>query len=371
MWKTALDFMTYERSKLAGILLGIVISMFLVGIQLGLVDKFLEDSTGFLRGNHEYIYVVDYKSPSSSSLLNVDNRVGYELRSIPGVDKVFPVVVSGGTCKFASGSTANVSVIGVQYPEMAGAPKHYTAQTKLAALQNDGAIIIDEDDQSNFEDADIGSYFYLNDNRVMVCGVSQGNDALGVPYIVTTVERARQLTGFSTNQVSAFLLKCTSEDPQTQNAVVEEINRTIPNVRAYTGEGFVNTTKTYNKATNGILGSFYLMITFALVAGSIIVALTMFSSVNDRIRDYGTIKAIGGSNRIIAKLILWQAVLYAVIGFVFTVMLLVVLKYLLGVTLSAGLLLFLFSMTLIMSLLGSVFCLRKIFKLEPVQIFRM
>lgn len=371
MWKTALDFMTYERSKLAGILLGIVISMFLVGIQLALVDKFLEDSTGFLRGNHEYIYVVDQKSPSGSSLLNVDNRVGYELRSIPGVDKVFPVVISGGTCKFASGSTANVCIIGVQYPEMAGAPKQYTANTKLAALQNDGAIIIDADDQSNFDDANIGSYFYLNDNRVMVCGVSQGNDALGVPYIVTTVERARQLTGFNANQVSAFLLKCTNQDPQAQRLVVEQINRTIPKVKAYTGDEFVNTSKTYNKKTNGILGSFYMMITFALVAGAIIVGLTMFSSVNDRIRDYGTIKAIGGSNRIITKLILRQAILYAIIGFVLTVVLLMVLKFLLGVSLSGGLLLFLFSMTLIMSLLGSFFCLRKIFKLEPVQIFRM
>jgi putative ABC transport system permease protein len=371
MWKTALDFMLYERSKLAGILLGIVISMFLVGIQLALVDKFLEDSTGFLRGNHEYVYVVDHKSPSSSSLLSVDNRVGYELRSIPGVDKVFPVVVSGGTCQFPTGTTANVSIIGVQYPEMAGAPKQYTANTNLAALQSDGAIIIDEDDQSNFEDADVGSSFYLNNNRVTVSGVSIGNDALGVPYVVTTIERARQLSGFSFNQVSAFLLKCTDTSKDAERLVVEQINQTIPGVKAYTGEGFVKATKDYNKKTNGILGSFYLMITFALVSGAIIVGLTMFSSVNDRIRDYGTVKAIGGSNRVIAKLILWQAVLYAVIGFILTVVLLMILKVLLGVSLTVGLLLFIFLMTLVMSLAGSIFCLRKIFKLEPVQIFRM
>jgi len=371
MWKTALDFMTYEKSKLAGILLGIVISMFLVGIQLALVDKFLEDSTGFLRGNHQYVYVVDQKSPSSSSLLGVDNRVGYELHSIPGVEKVFPVVVSGGTCQFASGSTANVCIVGVQYPEMAGAPKLYTSNTNLAALQSDGAIIIDADDQANFEDADVGSYFYLNNNRVMVSGVSIGNDALGVPNIVTTIERARQLSGFSHNQVSAFLLKCTDQTPETQRLVVERINKTIPSVKAYLGADFVKTTKEYNKKTNGILGSFYMMISFALIAGAIIVGLTMFSSVNDRIRDYGTIKAIGGSNRIITKLILWQAVLYAAIGFTLTMVLLMGLKFLLGVNLSIGLLLFLFFMTLVMSLIGSFFCMRKIFKLEPVQIFRM
>ncbi len=371
MWKTALNFMVYERSKLAGILLGIVISMFLVGIQLALVDKFLNKSTSFLRGNHQYIYVVDQKSNSSTSLLGVDKRVGYELQSISGVGKVFPVIVSGGTCNFDSGSTANVSIIGVQYPEMAGAPKQYTTETKLATLQNDGAIIIDEADLPKVEELNIGSYFYINNNRVMVSGISQNNDGLGVPYVVTTIERARQLTGFNTNQVSAFLLKCTDQDPQTERFVIEQINRTIPNVKAYSGEEFVNVSKDYNKKTNGILGSFYMMITFTLISGSIIVGLTMFSSVNDRIRDYGTIKAIGGSNKIITKLILWQAVLYAIIGFLLTVVLLVVLKFLLNVSLSVGLLFFIFSMTLIMSLVGSFFCLKKIFKLEPVQIFRM
>lgn len=371
MWKTALDFMRYEKSKLAGILLGIVISMFLVGIQLALVDKFIEKSTGFLRGNHQYIYVVDQKSTSSTSLLGVDNRVGYELRSIPGVARVFPVITSGGTSKFDTGSTAAVSIVGVQYPEMAGAPKDYSAETNLAALQNDGAIIIDEEDLPKVEDLSIGSYFYINNNRVMVSGISRKNDGLGVPYVITTVERARQLTGFNPNQVSAFLLTCTDSDPQFQQGVIDQINTTIPNVKAYSGEEFVNVSKDYNKKTNGILGSFYMMISFALIAGAIIVGLTMFSSVNDRIRDYGTIKAIGGSNRIIMKLILWQAVLYAVIGFLLTLALLAALKFLLDVSLSFGLLSFIFSMTLIMSFIGSVFCLKKIFKLEPVQIFRM
>lgn len=125
--------------------------------------------------------------------------------------------------------------------------------TKLAALQSDGAIIIDEADLPKVEDITIGSYFYINNNHVIVSGISSNNDGLGVPYVVTTIERSRQLTGFNPNHVSAFLLKCTSQDLQAQRLVVEQINRTIPNVKAYLGEDFVNETKDYNKKTNGIL----------------------------------------------------------------------------------------------------------------------
>jgi putative ABC transport system permease protein len=371
MWKTALNFMTYEKAKLAGILSGIVISIFLVGIQLALVDKFLNKSTGFLRGNHEYIYVVDSKSTSGTTLRAVDNRVGYALRSIPGVDKVFPVIVSGGTCKFESGGAAAVNIIGVQYPEMVGAPKQYTEDTKIAALQNDGAVMVDKSDLPKIENLKTGDYFYLNNHRVFVSGMTKNNDGLGMPYVITTVSRARQLTGFDANQVSAFLLTSTAKDTLAQRRIIRQINSLIPNVKAYSGEEFVNVSREYNKKTNSLLAAIYMMTTFSLITGGIIVGLTMFSSVNDRIRDYGTIKAIGGSNMMIFRLILRQAVLYAVTGFLLAVALLLAVKFPLGVGFSAGLLLLLFSMTLALSLAGSFFCLRKIFKLEPVQIFRM
>ena len=371
MWKTALCFMTYEKSKLAGILLGIVISMFLVGVQLSLVDLFLEKSTSILRGNHEYIYVVDQKSTSSTTLSHVDNRVGYQLRSISGVDKVFPIIVSSGTCKFQSGGTANVSIIGVQYPEMAGGPKQYTSDTNLSTLRNEGAILIDESDLPKVEKLQTGDYFYLNNHRVLISGMTKKNDAMGTPNVVTTIERARLLTGFNPNHVSAFLLKSSAEDPLAQSKIVAQINKTIPNVKAYTGDDFAKLTKQHNKKTNNLLGFFYMMITFALITGGIIVGLTMFSSVNDRIRDYGTVKAIGGSNCLILKLILQQGILYTLIGFMLTVTLLFAIKFPLGISLSASLLLIVFLMTLVLSLAGSLFCVRKIFKLEPVQIFRM
>lgn len=371
MWKTAFEFMTYEKAKLSGILLGIVISIVLVGIQFSLVDSFLYKATGFLRGNHQYIYVVDRNSTSSSTLAPIDNRVGYELRSIPGVAKVHPVIVSSGACKFPSGGSSGACIVGVQYPDMAGAPQQYTAGTNLARLQNEGAVIIDEKDLPKVEKLHTGSHFYLNNHRVCVAGLSVGNDGLGTPYIVTTIDRARQLTGFDTSKSSAFLIEANTADTLVQRRIVQDINRIIPYVKAYTGPEFVTVSNNHDKQSNGLLGIFYLMITFALITGGIIVGLTMFSSVNDRIRDYGTIKAIGGSNKVIFRLISCQAVLYAAIGFLIAVALLYLLKIPLGVSFSLSLLASLFLMTLVLSCAGSFFCLRKICKLEPVQIFRM
>ena len=376
MWKTALRFMSYDKTKLIGILCGIVISIFLIGAQLGFLNDILDTSLGIVKGNQDYIYVVNKKSTSSSSLVNVDKRVGYELQSIPGVAEVFPVIVSGGTCKYKSGASGMISIVGVQYPGMAGAPRKYTPETQLGNLQNEGAVIVDAGDLENMENSKPGEFFYINDVRVFIAGLSVGNPGLGLQNMVTTIERARQLTKFSPNHVSAFLIKSAYADTLEQRKIINHINREIPTIKAYSGNEFAEVSTEYIKTASGIVASFYMIVAFSLVTGVIIVGLTMFSSVNDRIRDYGTIKAIGGSNALIARLILKQALLYASIGFVFSMGLLYGLQVLMALAnqnliYSSQLIVSLLVATLLISLTGSIFSMRKIFRLEPVQIFRM
>jgi putative ABC transport system permease protein len=53
---------------------------------------------------------------------------------------------------------------------------------------------------------------------------------------------------------------------------------------------------------------------FGLLIGLIIVALSMFSSVIDNLREFGTLKAIGATTTDLAKLLFVQSVTYAVLG---------------------------------------------------------
>ena len=70
MWKTALKFMTYEKMKLVGIMMGIVISIFLIGAQLGILNNILDISLGIVKGNEKYIFVVDKKSTKNHKVTN-------------------------------------------------------------------------------------------------------------------------------------------------------------------------------------------------------------------------------------------------------------------------------------------------------------
>src|SRR5262249_60660546 len=52
-----------------------------------------------------------------------------------------------------------------------------------------------------------------------------------------------------------------------------------------------------------------------MIVGTIIVAQTLYSSTKDHINEFATLRAIGSSGTYIHKVIIWQALLNAVIGF--------------------------------------------------------
>lgn len=60
--------------------------------------------------------------------------------------------------------------------------------------------------------------------------------------------------------------------------------------------------------------SFATSTSFGLIIGFVIVALSMFSSVLDNLREFGTLKAIGCTNLDLALLLFCQASIYALAG---------------------------------------------------------
>nr|WP_262903846.1 ABC transporter permease [Sphingobacterium bovistauri] len=111
-----------------------------------------------------------------------------------------------------------------------------------------------------------------------------------------------------------------------------------------------------------------------MISGFFIIGLTLYSSALDRIKDYGTLKAIGATKGYVNKLIIAQAFLYAVIGYMIAILLLFGFKYGvansgLAIDITWGFALFLLFITLLISVGGSLFAVRKIAKLEPASVF--
>jgi putative ABC transport system permease protein len=372
MFRTALRFLVYDKAKSLGALFGVILSVFLIGQQCGIFIFLTNAMSALVRNNSDYIWVVDDKTTDVNSLATLDMRKARELASVPGVSQVSPLVLASGGARFANGKNAGVILIGVQYPECAGGPWFLDAGRKEDLLK-EGAIITDVFDKEALGSIKIGDYFEVNGKKVFLAGQTRGVRSFGGTYTFTTIERARYLGNLSNNQASAFLLKWDPQVPREQ--VIARINQNLQGVRAWSSEDFTRQTILTVLSSSGIALSFGTLIVFALIVGFVIIGLTLYSAAIDRLRDYGTLKAIGATNGYISRLILMQAMILAVIGFLIGYTFVNGFKT--GVAqagtifefplwLRFGFLL----LTLFIALFGSLFAIRRITGLEPSAIFR-
>ena len=372
MLKFALQFIKFDKPKSIGVILGIVISVFLVGQQTG-IFLFLTSAMSALVDNTDTdLWVVDNQTENANALGQIDVRIGYQIESLPGIEKAYPVVIAGGLAKFYGGRSAPIQVIGVQPPRFVGGPWRIQEGT-LTDLLEEGAVSVEFFERQNLNNASVGIQFEINGRRVFAAVETLGVRGFGATFIYTTIDRARELTAMPRTMASAFLVDVQEgEDPAVKRDI---INSQIFGIRAWTKEEFSKATVSTILSTSGIAFSVGTLIIFAAIAGFFIIGLTMYSAAVDRLRDYGTFKAIGADNLYIRNLILTQALLFSLVGYALAIVLIegfrggiansgIFFDYSLIIKISF------FAITLVISLGGAFFAMRRIAKVEPASVFK-
>ena len=372
MFKTALKFILFDKAKSFGALMGIIISTFLVAQQTG-IFLFLTDSMSRLVDQSDAaLWVVDNSTRNVNALIPIDIRVLRQVESIPGVAKAYPLVIAGASARFDDGTSAGVQLIGVQLPQAKGGPISLE-KGSFGDLTTEGAVAFDIYDRPSFGGADLGTNFEIGGNRVFFGAATKGFRGFGAQYLLTTIERARYLGNFNSTKISAALIYM--EQGQDAGRIRDEINKLIYGVRAWIPSAFSQETKITVLSTTGIAISIGTLLIFAVISGFFIIGLTLYSAAIDRIRDYGTLKAIGATNSYITRLILLQALIFTVVGFLFGMALAEGFRA--GIA-NAGTIFFytwplrlaFLLITMLISFGGAVFAIRRINGVEPASVFR-
>lgn len=378
MIRTAIQFMRYDRPKSIGIIVGIVISIFLIGQQLGTL-KFITVAMGGLIDNANLkageVWVISKGTENVNVLTKIDTRLVNEIRSIQGVQNTYPIVVANGNFMLPDGTSAPVTLVGSNGPVFAGGPD----TTKI--FKGD----INSLNQANTVSAEyfnakalgaplnVGSSIEINGKNATIKVQTKNAQGFGGYFMFTNIDNARFYGRVSENDVSIISVKI--KPGADARAVAKRINQTFYGVRAWLPDKLRQSTIKQLLVSTNMGVSFGTLVIFAIVSGFFIIGLTLYSSALDRLKDYGTLKAMGATNGYVRNLILLQALLFALIGFAIAMLLLLLFKQ--GVA-NAGLILNfspllilgLSVITLFISVGGSLFAVRKINKLEPASVFR-
>jgi putative ABC transport system permease protein len=372
-WK----FIKFDRAKSFGIITAIVISVFLIGQQLSLLF-FLMGLMGNLVNNapieKDEIWIIESQSKNVNSINMIDQRSVQEIASLPGISRTIPVILAPAQATFLDGKTAAITIVGTPAPEFLMGPIQSRIDSgSIKDLMQPYSVSAEYFNARSWEtDLYLNKPIEINGKSAKVSVITKNAQAFGASFMYSNLENARFFGNFPSNKVSLIIGKLNAQaDKET---VINLINNNFPNLRAWDANKLKSSTVKEILISSNMGMSFGTLVVFAMISGFFIIGLTLYSSALDRIKDYGTLKAIGAKNKFVNRLIIAQAFLYATIGYVLAMLLIYGFKFGveksgLNINVSLPFALFLLFVTMLISIGGSLFAVRKISKLEPASVF--
>ena len=377
MLAIAWKFIRFDKAKSIGIVTAIVISIFLIGQQLGLLF-YLMGLMGNLIGNapvkDNQIWIIEGQSNNINAINAIDQRLVQEIGSLTGVNNTIPVVLAPAQATFLDGKTAAITLVGSPAPQFGIGPVPERIQEGAQhSLMEPNAVSAEFFSAKNWNtELYLNKSLEINGKSAQLRVITKNAQAFGASYMYTSIENARFFGNVMPSKVSIIIAELNNIDDKAK--IIQEINQLYPTLRAWDVQKLRTSTIKEILVSSNMGMSFGTLVFFAMISGFFIIGLTLYSSALDRIKDYGTLKAIGAKKTYVNKLIIAQAFLFALIGYVIALFLLYGFKF--GVSASGLVIdislpfaLFLLVLTLIISIGGSLFAVRKVSKLEPASVF--
>jgi putative ABC transport system permease protein len=372
MLRVGLSMMFFDKAKLVGTVLGVVFAVVLTNQQIGIGLGLVERNIMFVEHAKADLWIVPPSTETLQGGRTVPTSALFAARTTPGVAWSEPLLYGGAVVKTPTGGTEAVQLVGTRYPRYAGGPWNLVAGD-VSALQHPDTMTFEDSERETLGGLNLGSVREVNGRRMTAGAFTWGLEPFGPSYAFVDYETARELMRTPRDETSYVLVGV--EPGQNVLDVKHAIEARTGGVKVMTKEeleGSIRYFVLFKQALGASIGASAL---FGVVVGFVIVALSMFSSVLDRLREFGTLKAVGATNGDLALLLLGQSVAYAWIGSL--VGLFLVARMAAGIRSAKLTLMFppeltigtVAGMTLI-CVLASALALLRIRKVEPAMVFR-
>ncbi|MGE3805647.1 MAG: ABC transporter permease, partial [Gemmataceae bacterium] len=236
------------------------------------------------------------------------------IRGLPGVERADPYLLAMNNMTLADGRSENVVLVGCDAASLLGNPWLATASDAAVLRQPDG-IIVDECDSDRLGGCRVGSVREIGRHRARIVGLTNGLVSFTTrPYVFTTVQRVRARFGHAIPEghCSYFLVRVVDGVDKTR--LIEQIRSRVPDVDVYDRATYGRMSMVHWLTRTGIGISFGLAAFLGLLVGLAVVAQTLYAGVADRAREYATLLALGATRQEVRTFLLAQALVYAGLG---------------------------------------------------------
>jgi putative ABC transport system permease protein len=375
--KTPLAWRNVSHKKLRSFiaLCGIAFAILLIFMQLGFYAAAQSSATSIYNAfdydvlvlSRQYVFVARPADFSRSRLEQV--------RAIPGVDSVLPVWIGlGEWLNHEAQERWNILTLGV---EPAQRPFRDPAlNDQLPLLIPRDTALIDKLSRPEHGPLAVGVTSEVQHHRVRVVGqYAIGGGFVAGATLITGRETFLEIfKNMSADRVNVGLVKV--RPGASVHDVAEEIKvRMWPIATAMTRPEGAKQEQAFWLKVKPIGLMFTSGVLVAFVAGAVILYQVLATEVQNRLREYATLKALGYDNGFIYRVIMRQALIFSGLGFIPAFLLALVLYFLLRthamipVAMEPTRVVSVFLLTCVMSLSATFLAIRRLRRADPADLF--
>src|SRR5262249_5691530 len=154
----------------------------------------------------------------------------------------------------------------------------------------------------------------IRGHRARVTGFTRGIRSFTTsPYVFTSFKNAQNYAVLAEDQTIFILV--TADRFTAVDELRKRLLSRLKDVDVVTTREFSHMTRFYWMFTTGAGVAVLLAAVLGLIVGVVVVAQTIYATTMDHIREYGTLKAIGATNRYLYRVIIQQALISAITGY--------------------------------------------------------
>jgi putative ABC transport system permease protein len=363
----------HDRVRLAVTLIGILFSIVLVAVQLGLYLGSSYMITANIDHAKADIWITAYgaKSFEDGGLL-LTPRERHQALATPGVKAVIPLIVKFAEWRKPAGGSTRVVIVGTD-AEDGGLEPWALVDGTWEDIKAPESVAVDRTYLKDLGINGLGDTSQIATGRVRVRALTDGvRSFTQSPYAYTTLNRARSLIGLDGERTTFYLVQL--EPGADVKTVQQDLRGRLEGAEVLTQEEFRDRSlKQWLFRT----GAGVALIGGALLGslvGTVIVAQTLYSSTKDHLNEFATLRALGSSSGYIHQVILIQAGLSAVMGYILGMTIALGILVLsqgsaLPLVMTPGLAFWLFTLTVGMCAISALSAIFKVTKIDPAVVF--
>jgi putative ABC transport system permease protein len=363
----------HDKVRFIATLTGIVFSVVLATVQLGLFIGFTTATTNVIEHSQADLWIKSQNVGYLEAAVPFSEQKQYQVLETPGVASVAKYIAQWGSWKLPTGTIENMLLIGFELDRHMGGPWNLI-QGHVEDLKIADSVIVDELYRPKLGITNVGQSGEIRGRRARVVGFTRGIRAFTTaPAVFTSFKNAQNYASLDADRTLYLLIR--AAPGVAISTLKKHLTAQVQDVDVLTTEEWRRTQAFHWMFSTGAGATVLLAAVLGLLVGIVVVAQTIYAATVDHLREYGTLKAMGAPNGYIYRVILKQATISGCIGYVFgmAISLLAAAVSQQGTTaiiVPWPLMVGMFGLTLVMCIGASLVSINKVMHLDPAVVFK-